>query len=71
MIKPEGNQFFTGPRDGWKIYRCTGDVRIENCVTEGVRMDGQNVHSNFLIAEKIISDKEILAVCSYFYAGRF
>ena len=65
VIKPEGDQFFTGPRDGWKIYRCTGDVRIESCVTEGVRMDGQNVHSNFLIAEKIISDKEILAVCRY------
>lgn len=65
IIKPKGNQFFTGPRDGWKIYRCTGKIRIENCFTEGVRMDGQNVHSNFLIAEKIISDREILAVCRY------
>lgn len=65
VIKPEGNQFFTGPRDGWKIYRCTGKISIEDSTTEGVRMDGQNVHSNFLIAEKIISDKEVLAVCRY------
>lgn len=65
VMKPKGNQFFTGPRDGWKIYRCTGKIQVEDCHIEGVRMDGQNIHSNFMIVEKILSDKELICVCKY------
>lgn len=65
VIKPKGNQLFTGPRDGWKIYRCTGKIEIHDCVTEGVRMDGQNVHSNFLVVTEVVSERELIAVCKY------
>lgn len=65
VMAPKGNQFFTGSRDGWKIYRCTGKIEVKDCVTEGVRMDGQNVHSNFLIVEKVLSEKSLAAVCKY------
>ncbi|GLC82257.1 right-handed parallel beta-helix repeat-containing protein [Lacrimispora brassicae] len=65
VIKPAGNQFFTGPRDGWKIYRCGGDILLEQCHVEGVRMDGQNVHSNFMQVEKRIGDHELICTCKY------
>lgn len=65
VIRPEGGQFFTGPRDGWKIYRCGGHILLEQCHVEGVRMDGQNVHSNFLTVEERIGDYELLCTCKY------
>ena len=65
VIKPKGSQFFTGPRDGWKIYRCTGSITVKDCRIQGVRMDGQNVHSNFLIAGNKLSSRELLCVCKY------
>ncbi|MDF2473033.1 MAG: hypothetical protein K0R21_815 [Anaerocolumna sp.] len=65
IIKPKGNQLFTGPRDGWKIYRCTGKILIDNCHTEGVRMDGQNIHSNFMIVQEVLSANSVLCTCKY------
>ncbi|MFT4145393.1 MAG: right-handed parallel beta-helix repeat-containing protein [Mobilitalea sp.] len=64
-IAPPATQFFTGPRDGWKIYRCSGKVRINNCHFEGVRMDGQNVQSNYLAVEKILDERTLLCRCKY------
>ncbi|MBE7722639.1 MAG: right-handed parallel beta-helix repeat-containing protein [Lacrimispora celerecrescens] len=65
VIKPSGDQFFTGPRDGWKIYRCGGAILLDRCHVEGVRMDGQNVHSNFLIVERRIGRRELICTCKY------
>lgn len=65
VIKPDGFQFFTGPRDGWKIYRCSGSVTLDGCHVEGVRMDGQNVHSNFLLVEQRSGDHELVCTCKY------
>lgn len=65
VIKPAGTQFFTGPRDGWKIYRCSGVILLDRCHVEGVRMDGQNIHSNFLIVERRIGERELLCTCKY------
>lgn len=65
VMKPRGNQLFTGPRDGWKIYRCTGKIKLDHCHIEGVRMDGQNIHSNFLIMENKIDDKTMVVNCKY------
>ncbi len=48
VIKPKYPNYFVASRDGWKVYRCSGDIRLYNCHIEGVRMDGQNVHSNYL-----------------------
>lgn len=65
LIKPKGYQLFTGSRDGWKIYRCCGNIILKDCHIEGVRMDGQNVHSNFMTVQEILSDNEIIFACKY------
>lgn len=65
VIKPKGNQLFTGSRDGWKIYRCTGNILLDTCHIEGVRMDGQNIHSNFMIVKEILSENSLLCTCKY------
>lgn len=65
VIKPNSNQFFTGPRDGWKIYRCRGDILIDNCHIEGVRMDGQNIHSNFMILKERLASNCAVFACKY------
>ncbi|HSP46849.1 MAG TPA: right-handed parallel beta-helix repeat-containing protein, partial [Clostridiaceae bacterium] len=65
ILKPRGNQFFTGPRDGWKIYRCTGRISLMDCHIEGVRMDGQNVHSNFMTVEEVPDPYTVLCSCRY------
>lgn len=48
VFKPDGNQHFTAPRDAWKLHKCSGTIRINGLFVEGVRMDGQNVHNNYL-----------------------
>lgn len=65
VLKPRGNQFFTGPRDGWKVYRCSGKISLVDCHIEGVRMDGQNVHSNFMTVEEVIGHDCVLCSCRY------
>lgn len=65
VIKPDKGQLFTGSRDGWKIYRCSGKVELDECHFEGVRMDGQNVHSNFMVVEKLLSSKSLVCSCKY------
>lgn len=65
VIKPRGNQLFTGSRDGWKVYRCSGDIHLDHCHIEGVRMDGQNMHSNFMIVQEVLSDHSVLCSCKY------
>lgn len=65
VLKPKAHQFFTGPRDGWKIYRCTGRILLNNCHIEGVRMDGQNVHSNFMVCREILGANSALFSCKY------
>ena len=65
VIKPAGRQLFAGPRDGWKVYRCTGMVKLQDCHIEGVRMDGQNVHTNFLTVEEIRGQRALLCSCKY------
>ena len=53
VFKPRGNQLFTGPRDAWKIGKCSGHFEISGMAVEGVRMDGQNMHSNWMVLEQI------------------
>ncbi|MDY0290583.1 MAG: right-handed parallel beta-helix repeat-containing protein [Sphaerochaeta sp.] len=65
VIQPSNNKHFAASRDGWKIYRCTGDVILESCHIEGVRMDGQNVHSNYLIVEQRIDDHTLVCKAPY------
>lgn len=64
-IRPESPALFTGPRDGWKIYRCYGNIRLSRVHVEGVRMDGQNVHSSFMKVEKILMEDELLVSAKY------
>lgn len=64
-IRPERGQLFTGPRDGWKIYRCSGNILVNRCHFEGLRMDAQNVHSNYLIADQMADERTIFCNCRY------
>lgn len=65
ILAPADNLFFTGPRDGWKIYRCSGEIVVENSVFEGFRMDAQNIHSNFFILESLQDDQTAVFSCKY------
>ncbi len=59
VFKPEGNQLFVGPRDAFKLQQCNGEIVMKNMHVEGVRMDGQNMHSVFLVITEIIDDKTL------------
>lgn len=65
---PDGNRLFTGPRDAWKLFKCSGNIDINNMFIEGVRMDGQNMHSNWLFFKEKLSSTEALFFCKYTFA---
>ena len=64
-IQPKGGSYFTASRDGWKVFRCRGKLDMYNCHIEGVRMDGQNVHSNFLQVAAVPGSDSMLCTCRY------
>ena len=66
-FKPENNMHFTAPRDAFKLHKCSGIIDISDMEIEGVRMDGQNIHSNYLFIEDIISDDTIKFFTRYAY----
>lgn len=63
-IRPAPGSFFTGPRDGWKIYRCGGQIELDECHFEGLRMDAQNIHSNFFRLESVKGNTLVFS-CKY------
>jgi hypothetical protein len=65
VIRSENNQLAVSPRDGWKLYACTGKVMIRDMYIEGVRWDGQNVHGSFLTVLEKQSDHQVLCVKRY------
>lgn len=67
-FQPEGKLLFTAPRDAWKIYKCEGDFEIEHMFVEGVRMDGQNMHSTFLLVDKAIDRQHFRLWAKWSYA---
>jgi hypothetical protein len=67
-FQPEGKLLFTAPRDAWKIYKCEGDFEIEHMYVEGVRMDGQNMHSTFLLVDKVIDQHHLRFWAKWSYA---
>lgn len=64
-IKNPQEGCFAASRDGWKVYRCSGTIDVHDCHIEGVRMDGQNIHSNFLRITKILDAYSVLCTCPY------
>ncbi|MCK9478576.1 MAG: right-handed parallel beta-helix repeat-containing protein [Firmicutes bacterium] len=66
-FQPEGNQYFTCPRDAWKLFKCTGNVEIDRMYIEGVRMDGQNVHNNFILMKQRIANNQATFYSRYSY----
>ncbi len=66
-FKPEGNQFFTAPRDAFKLHKCSGEIHVHRMYVEGVRMDGQNMHSNYIFPLEILSDRQIRFFTRYAY----
>ena len=60
VFKPRGNQLFTAPRDAWKLHKCSGHIEISRFYVEGVRMDGQNVHNNYMFVIKKLGDSSML-----------
>ncbi|RAU94715.1 right-handed parallel beta-helix repeat-containing protein [Paenibacillus sp. YN15] len=67
-FQPEGNLLFTAPRDAWKMYKCEGVFEIEHMYVEGVRMDGQNMHSTFLLVDRILDDRRLRLWAKWSYA---
>ncbi len=68
VFAPDGSRLFTGPRDAWKLFKCQGQIRIRGLSVRGVRMDGQNVHSNWLTLRKTTSSRTYLCFSPYTYA---
>jgi len=66
-FEPPTQHLFTGPRDGWKLFRCSGHIEVSDLSVRGVRMDGQNMQSNWLHLTQIIGPKEALFFCKYVY----
>lgn len=62
IFKPEReHMYFTAPRDAWKLHKCSGKVEISRFCVEGVRMDGQNVHNNYIFVRERVSDTVLIA----------
>ncbi|SDT38142.1 Right handed beta helix region [Paenibacillaceae bacterium GAS479] len=68
VFRPDGNRLFTAPRDAWKLFKCSGNIDINRMVVEGVRMDGQNMHSNWLVLQGVLSAREAVFFCKYTFA---
>lgn len=64
-IQPRNDSWFTASRDGWKVFRCRGKLDMYGCYIEGVRMDGQNVHSNYLQVVGVLDMYSLLCTCRY------
>ena len=62
IFKPRGNQLFTAPRDAWKLHKCSENIEISRFYVEGVRMDGQNVHNNYMFVKEKLGEKSMLVV---------
>lgn len=60
VVRSEGTQLAVGPRDGWKLYACTGKVIITDMFIEGVRWDGQNVHGSFLQVDEKMAQNRLI-----------
>lgn len=58
-FKANGRQLAVGPRDAWKINSCNGTVDIDGMYVEGVRWDGQNVHSSFFQVKEVQAPNKI------------
>lgn len=59
-ISPEGNQLAVGPRDGFHISRCTGDLLADDISITGVRWDGLVVKGMFGTVELVLSSTSIV-----------
>lgn len=68
VFRPDGRRLFTAPRDAWKLFKCSGDIDIAGLHVEGVRMDGQNMHSNWLALEGVLGEREATFRCKYTFA---
>jgi hypothetical protein len=69
VFKPDGNRLFTAPRDAWKLFKCSGSIVINRMYVEGVRMDGQNMQSNWLFFKQKLSSREALFFGKYTFAS--
>lgn len=69
VFKPDGNRLFTAPRDAWKLFKCGGRIEISRMYVEGVRMDGQNIQSNWLFFASKLSPREALFFGKYTFAA--
>ncbi len=66
-FQPEGNGFFVAPRDAFKLHKCSGNITVKSMHVEGVRMDGQNIHSNFIFPVEVISKNTVKFFSRYAY----
>ncbi|MDF2921360.1 MAG: hypothetical protein K0R57_274 [Paenibacillaceae bacterium] len=69
VFKPDGNRLFTAPRDAWKLFKCRGSIEMSRMSIHGVRMDGQNMHSNWLSLKEKTAADEAVFFCRYTFAS--
>lgn len=67
-FRPRKGMLFTAPRDAWKLFKCTGKIEIIRMYIEGVRMDGQNMHSNWMVFKNKLSENRAVFFCRYTFA---
>ncbi len=65
QFRPRESHRFVAPRDAWKLFKCTGSITMNHLYIEGVRMDGQNVQSNWLIVRELLSEYSARFYCKY------
>ena len=65
VIAPKPGERASVSRDGWKIFRCSGTVNVNKCHFEGTRMDGQNVHTNYVLVTSVSGNT---IICDLKYA---
>ena len=70
-FRPEGNQHFVAPRDAFKLHKCSGNIYVDGMYVEGVRMDGQNMHSNYIFPVEVLSDDTVRLFTRYSYIPIF
>jgi len=71
MIKPKTSHIVTS-HNGWKVFKCYGNVTIENFYFEGTQMDRQNIHGNYLTLDRQKNNNIDRTMCyapSFFLIG--
>jgi hypothetical protein len=66
MVTPSKNRLVSANADAVHCVGCRGLIDIENCLFENQMDDALNVHSNYLIVDKVLDCTTVLAKIGHF-----